>query len=76
MHQLIHIIDIIINRYNVMSQNILALFAFAAVTFFLVFYTLYKFATIIYKSKIKKQSELVYLKYSLPGDNRKEVNKK
>lgn len=74
--EIIQFIPKLLNQYSLSYKNIIILFGILLIAFLFTFHLFYKLIHIIIRAKNKATSELLYLKYSLPGDNRKEINKR
>jgi hypothetical protein len=75
MHQLAQSLNNFLLQF--MSQSFLKTFYFIAIgTFILILYLSYKIIKAVKLSKQAETSDLVYLKYELPGDDRFEIDKR
>ena len=75
MHQLVQSLNTFLLNY--MSPFYLKILVFFAIGIaFLILYLCYKIITSVKGSKQTASSDLVYLKYALPEDDRFEINKR
>ena len=75
MHQLVQSINNFLLQY--MSPSFLRILYFFAIgMFFLILYLSYKIIVTVKGSRRAETSDLVYLKYALPEEDRFEINKR
>ncbi|MBC8060401.1 MAG: hypothetical protein H7Y18_07020 [Clostridiaceae bacterium] len=75
MHQLAQSINNFLLQY-IPSSFLKILYFIAIGMFFLILYLSYKIIVTIKESKRTEISDLVYLKYALPGEDRIEIDKR